>query len=64
MPDGVNTAMNALKTLGRQAAGQTLAPYAESLELSEGHDSVLVGRKPGDGPVLGTVGEFLTHVRE
>jgi hypothetical protein len=61
MPEGVDTAMNAMKLLGTDAPGQALTPDPVFLELGDRHDSVLIRRDPSD---LSGIGVFLTHVRE
>jgi hypothetical protein len=40
---------------------QALAVDAKPLELFNRHDTVLIRRKASD---MGSIGEFLTHVRE
>lgn len=64
MPDGVHPAMNAVQTLRLHPAGQGLSMNAESLELVDCNNTVLVRGEPGNRRILVVVGEFLTHVRE
>jgi hypothetical protein len=64
MADGVNPAMNAMKTSCPHPAGEALPANPETFELRERDDTVLPGRNSGNDGVRVGIGEFLTHVRE
>ena len=61
VPDGVDPAMNAVKSLRGDTASPTLLVNPRLLELRERDDAVLIRRKPGNEGVASGIGEFPFH---
>ena len=61
VPDGVNTAVNAVQALGAHTSQTPTFVDAGTFELRERDDAVLVGRNSGNERVRGAIGEFPTH---